>query len=43
MLKILEEDFARLPQLLGLVEEPEPVTVTVPDALPEPALQLGLF
>ena len=43
MLKILEEDFARLPQLLGLVEEPEPVSVTVPDALPEPALQLGLF
>jgi uracil-DNA glycosylase len=43
MLKILEEDFARLPQLLGLVEEPEPEPVTVPDALPEPALQLGLF
>jgi uracil-DNA glycosylase len=43
MLKILEDDFARLPQLLGLVDEPEPVPVTVPDALPEPALQLGLF
>jgi uracil-DNA glycosylase len=45
MLKILEEDFARLPQLLGLIDapEPEPVRVTVPDALPEPALQLGLF
>jgi DNA polymerase len=43
MLKILEEDFARVPQLLGLVEEPEPLLVTVPDALPEPALQLGLF
>jgi uracil-DNA glycosylase len=43
MLKILEEDFARLPQLLGLVEEPEPVPVTVPEALPEPVLQLGLF
>jgi uracil-DNA glycosylase family 4 len=44
MLKILEEDFARIPQLLGVVEEPEPVpAVTLPDALPEPALQLGLF
>jgi uracil-DNA glycosylase len=44
MLRILEEDFARLPQLLGLVDEPEPVPVlTVPDSLPEPALQLGLF
>jgi uracil-DNA glycosylase len=44
MLKILEEDFARLPQLLGLVDEPEPVPVlAAPEALPEPALQLGLF
>jgi uracil-DNA glycosylase family 4 len=44
MLKILEEDFARIPQLLGVAEEPEPVpAVTLPDALPEPALQLGLF
>jgi uracil-DNA glycosylase family 4 len=44
MLRILEEDFARLPQLLGLVDEPEPVPVlTVPDSMPEPALQLGLF
>jgi uracil-DNA glycosylase family 4 len=44
MLRILEEDFARLPQLLGLVDEPEPVAVlSVPDSLPEAALQLGLF
>jgi len=44
MLKILEEDFARLPRLLGLVDEPEPVPVPeVPEALPEPVLQLGLF
>jgi uracil-DNA glycosylase len=44
MLRILEEDFARLPQLLGLVDEPEPVPeLSMPEALPEPALQLGLF
>jgi DNA polymerase len=44
MLKILEEDFARLPHLLGLVDEPEPVPVPeAPEALPEPVLQLGLF
>jgi uracil-DNA glycosylase len=44
MLKILEQDFARLPLLLGLTEEPEPVPVlTGPEPLPEPALQLGLF
>ena len=45
MLKVLEEDFARLPELLGrfLVEQPE-----VPEAEPvlvaaEPAVQLDLF
>ena len=46
MLKILEEDFARLPLLLGLVDEPVPEPVPAlagPEALPEPALQLGLF
>jgi uracil-DNA glycosylase len=46
MLKILEEDFARVPQLLGLVEEPEPElepALTMAEARPEPALQLGLF
>jgi uracil-DNA glycosylase family 4 len=44
MLKILEEDFARIPQLLGLVEEPEPVAVlSAPEPLPQPALQLDLF
>jgi uracil-DNA glycosylase family 4 len=44
MLRILEEDFARLPQLLGLVDEAEPVPeLSMPEALPEPALQLGLF
>jgi uracil-DNA glycosylase family 4 len=44
MLKILEQDFARIPQLLGVVEEPEPVPVlSVPEPLPQPALQLDLF
>ncbi len=44
MLKILEQDFSRLPQLLGVVEEPEPVsTPTAPEPLRDPALQLGLF
>jgi DNA polymerase len=41
MLKVLEEDFARLPTLLGrVVEEPKPIVVTL---VPEPAVQLGLF
>jgi uracil-DNA glycosylase len=41
MLKVLEEDFGRLPNLLGRsVEEPKPMLRT---AVPEPAVQLGLF
>jgi uracil-DNA glycosylase family 4 len=41
MLKVLEEDFARLPSLLGrAVEEPKPMLGTL---VPEPAVQLGLF
>jgi DNA polymerase len=43
MLKILEEDFRRLPELLGrtteVVPEPQPVHL----APPEPTVQLGLF
>jgi uracil-DNA glycosylase family 4 len=46
MLKVLESDFARIPELLGRslapVEPPEPV-VFVRAAEPEPAAQLGLF
>jgi DNA polymerase len=41
MLKVLEEDFSRLPQLMGQtieVPEPEPVLLA-----PQPAVQLGLF
>ena len=41
MLKVLEEDFSRLPALLGrAVEEPKPMLSTL---VPEPAVQLGLF
>jgi uracil-DNA glycosylase len=41
MLKVLETDFARLPELLGrTVEEPKPMLGTL---VPEPAVQLGLF
>jgi hypothetical protein len=43
MLKVLEADFARLPELLGrLIAPPEPVPALAPLA-PEPAVQLGLF
>jgi DNA polymerase len=41
MLKVLQEDFSRLPQLMGQtieVPEPEPVLLA-----PQPAVQLGLF
>jgi len=45
MLKVLESDFARLPELLGretapLVPEPVPALAPI---VPEPAVQLGLF
>jgi DNA polymerase len=46
MLKVLEEDFSRLPELLGRSVEP-PVAVRTAPVLagiaPEPAVQLGLF
>ncbi|HWH54483.1 MAG TPA: uracil-DNA glycosylase [Gaiellaceae bacterium] len=43
MLKVLEQDFARLPDLLGrTIEAPQPAAATAPLA-PEPAVQLGLF
>ena len=50
MLSVLEEDFARIPELLGLttvVPEPaaaEPVELEpAPERQREPAVQLGLF
>jgi uracil-DNA glycosylase len=44
MLNVLEQDFARLPDLLGREAVPEPELPSV-EALvvPEPAVQLGLF
>jgi len=43
MLKVLEADFSRLPELLGrVVEKPAPAPVAAAFA-PEPAVQLGLF
>jgi uracil-DNA glycosylase len=41
MLKVLQEDFRRIPELIGRAEqvpEPEPVVLA-----PQPAVQLGLF
>jgi len=47
MLKVLEEDFARLPTILGRpASEPEPELAPPPQLAPvasEPAVQLGLF
>jgi uracil-DNA glycosylase len=41
MLKVLEEDFRRIPELIGRVAEPEPQPEPLLAA--EPAVQLGLF
>jgi uracil-DNA glycosylase len=41
MLKVLQEDFRRIPDLLGRVVEPEPEPA--PLLVAEPAVQLGLF
>jgi hypothetical protein len=47
MLKVLESDFARLPELLGRtldpVAAPEPAPELTLVAAPPPAEQLGLF
>jgi DNA polymerase len=45
MLKVLEEDFGRLPEILGrfLEEPPEPVELESVLVAAEPAVQLGLF
>ena len=41
MLQVLEEDFARIPQLLGADDAPRPTLQLAPP--PEPTVQLGLF
>ena len=44
MLKVLEQDFARLPELLGRpVAEPTPAAPLLAPVASEPAVQLGLF
>jgi uracil-DNA glycosylase len=44
MLKVLEEDFARIPALLDRVTEPAPEVEPAPALEPEPeSVQLGLF
>ncbi|MGH3050905.1 MAG: uracil-DNA glycosylase, partial [Gaiellaceae bacterium] len=49
MLKVLETDFARLPELLGgpgpqpVADTAEPEAPVAPEAEPPPAEQLGLF
>jgi uracil-DNA glycosylase family 4 len=44
MLTVLEQDFSRLPDLLGREAVPEPAAVELePLRAPEPAVQLGLF
>ena len=41
MLSVLQEDFTRIPELLGRVVEPPPEPE--PLLVAEPAVQLGLF
>ena len=41
MLQVLQEDFARIPELIGRVAEP--VGEPEPLLVAEPAVQLGLF
>jgi hypothetical protein len=41
MLNVLEEDFRRLPELIGRVNAPPPEPAPV--LVAEPAVQLGLF
>jgi uracil-DNA glycosylase family 4 len=41
MLKVLQEDFRRIPELIGRVAQPEPEPA--PLLVAEPAVQLGLF
>ena len=41
MLRVLEEDFRRIPELLGVEDAPKPLLTLAPPS--EPTVQLGLF
>jgi DNA polymerase len=43
MLEVLQNDFRRLPELLGRAVEPEPAPEPALQPPAEPAVQLGLF
>ncbi|MGZ4388963.1 MAG: hypothetical protein ACXVZL_06240, partial [Gaiellaceae bacterium] len=43
MLQVLQDDFARIPELLGRAVEPPPPEPVALEALPEHPVQLGLF
>jgi uracil-DNA glycosylase family 4 len=43
MLQVLQEDFARIPELLGIAVAPLPAPEPVVEAPPEQPVQLGLF
>jgi DNA polymerase len=43
MLQVLEEDFARIPDLIGRTIAPPPVLAAVPEPASEHPVQLGLF
>jgi hypothetical protein len=43
MLTVLEQDFARLPELLGREVAPVDVPPVLAEVAAEPAVQLGLF
>jgi DNA polymerase len=43
MLQVLQEDFARIPELLGIAVAPPPEPEPVVEAAPEQPVQLGLF
>jgi len=43
MLQVLEEDFRRIPELLGRAAAPPPPPAPVVQAVPEQPVQLGLF
>jgi hypothetical protein len=43
MLEVLEEDFRRIPELIGRVVAPPPPPAAAPEPVLEHPVQLGLF